>query len=237
VTRFLLPALVLATLASGCMGDPTREILLPAKLKGAKLTADGQEPLEVKQGIAVKIPFGEGVQVIRVETPGRPALVERMRIFVNDPAAERAGENVIVAAIDTKALSRTIIAFPEDPITNLGHDFEMPREGEGLVLLSSVPDPVVKINGTQFKEPLVKKAAVYSHSYVTRGMAVRLKPGKHRVEFSKPGHRSWAGDVEVGPNEYHVVGVTLMKEAAPPATHPTPPVAPAPAAATGGGKT
>lgn len=210
--RNLLCCALLALLGAGCMGTPTRGILLPGKLKGARLTADGDDPERVSNAIEHVVPLVAGTQVIRVEMPKMPALVQRTRIFVNDPAAERVGENVIVAKIDQGALSRTIIAFPIDALAQLGHDFEPPQAGEGVVLLCSETRTAVVIDGAPRKDPLPGKPGVRYDWYPTKPVVMKLKPGKHRIEFNKPGFRPYACELEVHAGEYEVVGVTLAKE-------------------------
>jgi hypothetical protein len=209
--RLALANLLFLTTAAvaGCMGEPTREILLPAKLKGAKVTTDGEEAIAVRQEIVSVVPLRAGVQVVRVEPARGVPLVQRTRIFVNDPKAERVGENVIVAKVEQSTLRRTVVSFPEDPLNHLGHDFEPPASGEGVVLLSSQRGARATVDGRVVA--LSEKPGIYNDAYVTGGVVVKLPPGKHRVEFAKAGFRSCAVDVEVKKGEYEVIGATLGK--------------------------
>lgn len=211
----LLLSVLLATVAlagGGCMGDPTREILLPGRLKGAKVTADGEQA-RVKQGLAAEVPLRAGTQVVRVETGKRPALVQQTRIFVNDAEADRAGENVILATIDQRVGFRSVIFFPDDALADLGHDFEPPVAGEGVILLSSQPDTAFAIDGKPASALKNRPGKQYT-SYVTRPEVLRLAPGKHMVELTKRGFRPFRREVEVVKGEYRLIGASLASEAA-----------------------
>jgi hypothetical protein len=205
----------LALAGAGCMGEPTREVLLPSRLKGAKVTADGREPVQIQHDIAVTIPLRSGVQVVRIEPAKGAPIVERSRLFVNEPGAERAGENVVIAKVDQGWFSRTTIAFPDDPISNLGHDFDPPADGEGVILLASEPTVAVAIDGAPRPEPLDGPKGLRYQSYKTRPAVVRLAAGKHRVEFRKPGFAPCAVEVEVVRGEYALLGATLAAPAKP----------------------
>jgi hypothetical protein len=219
MTRALatLAALALASLAAGCMGEATREILLPKQLAGAVVTADGEPPVEARGEIEASVPLRAGEQVVRVEPARARPLVERVHVSVNDPKAPRTGVNVIAAKLDEGALHRTKISGYEadhDPLSSLGHDFEPPVAGEGVVLVASEPETRVAVDGAARADALPAKPGTVYDRYKTRAVVVRLAPGRHKVEFGKAGFEPCAAEVEVRAGEYEVLGATLAKLAA-----------------------
>jgi hypothetical protein len=206
-----LALLAASLLAGGCMGTPTREVLLPKALKGARVTADGDDAYELKQGVSAVVPLTAGVQVVRVEAAGRAALVERMNIVVNDPKAVAEGVNVLVARIDEGLTHRTIIAFPEEPLMHLGHDFEPPAASEGLILLASRVDASATVDGRALPPFQARKGMLYQ-AFVTRPLFVRVAPGKHRVVFAAPGAPEAAAEVELEAGTYEVLGASLRRK-------------------------
>jgi len=213
----LAAALVAAPLlASGCMGQATREILLPKNLKGARVLTDGDAATEFgSQGIAAKIPFGDGPQVVVIEPAGAlPPLVERMTIKVNDPKATVEGVNTLVARINEGWTYRSIVAYPEEPLLHLGHDFEPPTQGEGAILLVSRIDARATVDGKELPAFTPRKGMLYQ-AFVSKPMVVKLNPGTHKVVFTAPGAPTLETEAIVVAGQYDVLGATLKKKEKP----------------------
>ncbi|HVY62841.1 MAG TPA: hypothetical protein VHF22_14385 [Planctomycetota bacterium] len=211
----ILLAAALAPLLGGCLGTPTRGVLLPNALRGARVFYDGEPVEEVRHDVEAVVPIEEGVHTVRVETRGAAAIVQRTRVIVNAALAERTGENAVLANISGGMGYRAILVYPSapftDPIGNLEPTWQAPRSGEGVVLLASETGTAVAIDGRPVAGALPSKPGRVRDPYPTSGTTVKLAPGKHRLEFSKPGFEALPVEVDVKKGEYAVIGATLAR--------------------------
>lgn len=219
-------ALALALAAAGCAPEVRRvETHLGAN---ARIVVDGKRVARDPKGM-IEIPLGAEKQVIRVEEPRKPAIVEEVHVLV-DPRAEVEDAIVLASTANTTVVytgekggsiaGRTapVALFP-DPLQLLRDPlgpYLGPAKGQGVILVAS--DAGANAYVGDAKVPLRPSRADGTGPSLPE--VVEVAPGEHAVRVEKIGAKPYEARAVVRAGEYTLLAVRLAdateeEEAAP----------------------
>jgi hypothetical protein len=241
VLALVFPVFGLLLAIAGCATpSPTRRVETHLG-RNARVLVNDVEIARAPDG-SIAVPLDTGHDVIRVEEPRKPALVEDLRVLcdaapeIEDRVTEASCVNtVLVHAGERGAITRAPrpVSVWRDPLEYVGtasEPFFAPAEGEGVVLvvldrqidLSTWSGPADDFGIVASAGPrtvtLTCERTIVSPVEVrfaaTPPLTIALEPGRYPLRVAARGFEACEAMVDVHAREWTVLGVRLGPEAA-----------------------